>query len=86
MRALREQVGQSLGTVTQQVAVFGSVQEGIGKVTEATNQILALGQDITALQDILRAPKLRGGLGAGGTGRAARLPGAGGGPERADGA
>lgn len=63
MRALREQVGQSLGTVTQQVAVFGSVQEGIGKVTEATNQILALGQDITALQDILRAPKLRGGLG-----------------------
>jgi DNA recombination protein RmuC len=63
MKALREQVGQNLGTVTQQVAVFGSVQEGIGKVTEATNQILALGQDITALQDILRAPKLRGGLG-----------------------
>ncbi len=63
MQALREQVGQNLGTVTQQVAVFGSVQEGIGKVTEATNQILALGQDITALQDILRAPKLRGGLG-----------------------
>jgi DNA recombination protein RmuC len=63
MKALREQVGQNLGTVTQQVAVFGSVQEGIGKVTEATNQILALGQDIAALQDILRAPKLRGGLG-----------------------
>lgn len=63
MKALREQVSQNLGTVTQQVAVFGSVQEGIGKVTEATNQILALGQDITALQDILRAPKPRGGLG-----------------------
>lgn len=63
MRALREQVGQNLGTVTQQVAVFGSVQEGIGKVTEATNQILALGQDIAALQDILRSPKPRGGLG-----------------------
>ena len=63
MQALREQVGQNLGTVTQQVAVFGSVQEGIGKVTEATNQILALGQDIAALQDILRAPKPRGGLG-----------------------
>ena len=63
MNTLREQVGQNLGTVTQQVAVFGSVQEGIGKVTEATNQILALGQDITALQDILRAPKPRGGLG-----------------------
>jgi DNA recombination protein RmuC len=63
MKAMREQVGQSLGAVTQQVAVFGSVQEGIGKVTEATNQILTLGQDIAALQDILRAPQLRGGLG-----------------------
>jgi DNA recombination protein RmuC len=63
MQALREQVGRNLGTVTQQVAVFGSVQEGIGKVTEATNQILALGQDIASLQDILRAPKPRGGLG-----------------------
>ncbi|MBU0703761.1 MAG: DNA recombination protein RmuC [Chloroflexi bacterium] len=63
MRALREQVGQNLGTMTQQVAVFGSVQEGIGKVTEATNKILELGQDITALQSILSAPKPRGGLG-----------------------
>jgi DNA recombination protein RmuC len=63
MNTLREQVGQNLGTVTQQVAIFGTVQEGIGKVTEATNQILALGQDIAALQDILRAPKPRGGLG-----------------------
>jgi len=63
MRAMREQVGQNLGTMTQQVAVFGSVQEGIGKVTEATNKILELGQDITALQNILRAPKPRGGLG-----------------------
>jgi len=63
MKALREQVGQNLGTMTQQVAVFGSVQEGIGKVNEATHQILALGQDIASLQDILRAPKPRGGLG-----------------------
>ena len=63
MRALREQVGQNLGTMTQQIAIFGGVQEGIGQVTEATNKILELGQDITALQDILRAPKPRGGLG-----------------------
>ena len=63
MRALREQVGQNLGTMSQQVAVFGSVQEGIGQVNEATRQILAMGQDITALQSILSAPKPRGGLG-----------------------
>jgi len=63
MKALREQVGQNLGTMTQQVAVFGSVQEGIGQVSQATNKILELGQDITALQNILSAPKPRGGLG-----------------------
>jgi DNA recombination protein RmuC len=63
MSALREQVGQNLGTVTQHVQVFGDVQKGIGEVTEATKQILALGQNIAALQDILRAPKPRGGLG-----------------------
>jgi DNA recombination protein RmuC len=63
MQALRQHVDHNLGTVTQQVAVFGSVQKGIGEVAEATNQILALGQDIVALQDILRAPKPRGGLG-----------------------
>lgn len=63
MQTLREQVGQGLQTVTQHIAVFGSVQEGIGKVTEATRQILALGQDVASLQEILRAPKLRGGLG-----------------------
>ncbi len=63
MKALREQVDQSLNTVTQQVQAFGAVQEGIGKVAEATQQILALGKNIAALQDILRAPKPRGGLG-----------------------
>ena len=63
MQALRDQVGQSLGTVTQQVQAFGSVQRGIGEVTEATKRILALGENIAALQDILSAPQLRGGLG-----------------------
>ena len=63
MKALREQVGQTLGTVTQEIRVFGSVQKGIGEVTEATRQMLALGKNIAALQDILRAPQPRGGLG-----------------------
>jgi DNA recombination protein RmuC len=63
MAALREQVGQNLGTVTQHVRIFGDVQKGIGEVTKATEQILTLGQNIAALQDILRAPKPRGGLG-----------------------
>jgi DNA recombination protein RmuC len=63
MQALREQVGQNLGAVTRQVQAFGSVQKGIGEVTAATKQILTLGQNITDLQDILRAPTPRGGLG-----------------------
>jgi len=63
MHALRQQVGENLGTMTRQVRVFGDVQRGIGEVTEATKQILTLGQNISALEDILRAPTPRGGLG-----------------------
>jgi len=63
MRALREQLGQSLGSVSQQVRAFGDVQRSLGQMGEATRRIMELGQSIASLQDVLRAPKPRGGLG-----------------------
>lgn len=63
MEQLRRQVDRDLSTVSQHVSTFGDVREGIGRVREATERILVLGEDIAALQDILRAPKPRGGLG-----------------------
>lgn len=43
--------------------VVSSVTEKLGKLQEATKQMTDVGRDIASLQDILRAPKLRGSLG-----------------------
>lgn len=39
------------------------VQDRLGQLQQATHQMINIGKDISSLQDILKAPKLRGGLG-----------------------
>jgi DNA recombination protein RmuC len=43
--------------------VIGEVRNQLGIVHEATKQVQEISKDISSLQDILKAPKLRGGLG-----------------------
>lgn len=61
--AIQKQVESSLQSVTSQVAVFGEVKETLGKVTESTNRVLELGEDINKLHNILQSPLRRGGFG-----------------------
>jgi DNA recombination protein RmuC len=58
--ALSKTVGERIeGTV----AVFGELKERLGELTQRTKSIEEAGKNISSLQEILRAPKPRGGLG-----------------------
>jgi DNA recombination protein RmuC len=53
-------LGERLDRAAQ---VVGEVQRGLGELREATARVYDVGRDVATLHDILRAPKLRGGLG-----------------------
>ena len=58
------QTQQNLGERLDNAArVVGSVERSLGGLEEANRKIYEVGKNIASLQEILRAPKLRGGLG-----------------------
>jgi DNA recombination protein RmuC len=71
LRGITEQVNRQLldssGEISKRLdnaaRVIGDVQKNIGELSEASRQIFEVGKNIATLQEILRPPKLRGGLG-----------------------
>jgi len=57
---MNSSVGSQLNNSTR---LFGELKESLGSLDQRTQQIYEVGKDISGLQDILRAPKIRGGLG-----------------------
>lgn len=59
-----QNVNSSMGERLDNAArVVGEVKRSLGSLDERTQQIYAVGKDIASLQEILRVPKMRGGLG-----------------------
>ncbi len=67
LASLNDHLIRSQGTINQQLAntqrVISEVHQKLGSLSEATRNIQEIGKDISSLQDILQAPKLRGNLG-----------------------
>ena len=58
------QVGTGVQRDLQHVGqVMGAVQESLGKLGEVTQRVFDIGKDIAGLEQILRSPKVRGGIG-----------------------
>ncbi len=57
---LSKTVGERIADTTR---VFGEVRERLGELAKGTEQIEEVGRNISSLQEILRAPKFRGGFG-----------------------
>jgi len=53
-------VGERLDSAAR---IVGEVHRGLGELREATAKVFDVGRSVAQLHDILRAPKLRGGLG-----------------------
>ncbi len=66
-RRWREQSDSLSRTVGERIAdttkVFGEVKEGLGELTQKTRVIEEVGKNISSLNEVLRAPKFRGGVG-----------------------
>lgn len=60
LNSMNSNVGTQLSNTAK---VFGEVKESLGSLHQRTQQIYEVGKDIAGLQEILRAPKIRGGLG-----------------------
>ncbi|MCM8797768.1 MAG: DNA recombination protein RmuC, partial [Candidatus Omnitrophica bacterium] len=53
-------IGQNLGNAT---VTFGNVMEQLGRLEETNREVLEISKEISALQDLLKVPKFRGGMG-----------------------
>lgn len=67
MNMMNSQMNQSQSnlnkTLGSSVQVIGEIQKKLGSLENATEQMQEIGKDISSLQNILQAPKLRGNLG-----------------------
>lgn len=60
---MNQQLTNNASVVQDYTRLMGEFQHRLGQLQESTQAMIHIGRDISSLQDILRAPKLRGILG-----------------------
>ena len=60
---MQSTTGQMNTRMDNAARAVGEVRQGLGELNKAAERIFDVGKDISSLQEILRSPKLRGGLG-----------------------
>ena len=63
LNLVTNQTGQVGGRLDTAARVIQDVQSKLGELRQATQEIKELGQSVSKLEEMLKAPKLRGGLG-----------------------
>jgi DNA recombination protein RmuC len=63
MNAISERLIESSTLQRGTSESFGQIRETLGKLTEASRHMEQVGKEIAGLGDLLRAPKIRGGIG-----------------------
>lgn len=67
LSSVASQIHASTGQINQRMdfaaRAVGEVKTGLGTLSEAAERIFEVGKDISGLQEILKSPKIRGGLG-----------------------
>lgn len=67
LSSVTSQIQASTGQINQRMdstaRAVGDVRVSLGELSKATERIFEVGKDISGLQEILKAPKIRGGLG-----------------------
>ena len=62
-RQMNEQLSTNSSVVKDYTRLMGEFQNRLGQLQKSTESMIRIGEDISSLQDILKAPKLRGILG-----------------------
>lgn len=62
-RQMNEQLTGNSSVIKDYTRLMGEFQHRLGQLQESTQSMIHIGRDISSLQDILKAPKLRGILG-----------------------
>lgn len=60
---MRQTTGQIDTQLSRTVTTIRDVHQSLGQLSEAAKNIQSLGEDMSSLQEILQAPKMRGGFG-----------------------